>query len=195
MGRWEGAVLHPLARRSMFARAQCARILHVARNRREGPGKQFHNPGGKRRAGARVCARKMRKNALGLCELAGATPALLVSSPLTRAIQTAEILLETNVAWRTLDIATCDELRPGSEPAALLKWLKHQPQCSSRSALIALVGHEPHLSSTVSWFLSGQRKSLFELRKGGACLVEFGASFEKGRGKMVWLAKPGMLRI
>jgi phosphohistidine phosphatase len=133
---------------------------------------------------------KMRKNARGLKELVG-RPDILVTSPLTRALQTAEILRQT---WKEIDLATSDELRPGSEPAGLARWLKSQPQCEAGDCLVAIVGHEPHLSSLVSWFMSGAQKSQIELKKGGACLLEFSGNPDRGRGKLLWLATPSMLR-
>lgn len=134
--------------------------------------------------------RKMRKNAKGLKEFVP-QPHLLVTSPLTRALQTSEILSEV---WNGLDMASCDELRPGSEPAEFAKWLKGQPQAEKPDCLIAIVGHEPHLSSLVSWFMTGSSKSLFELKKGGACCLDFARGFDKGRGRLLWLATPPMLR-
>lgn len=136
--------------------------------------------------------RKMKKNAKGLRALVD-VPELVVTSPLTRAVQTAEILRET---WKSLDLATCDELRPDSEPAGLAKWLRSQPQAQADKpdALIALVGHEPHLSSLISWFMTGSGKSLIELKKGGAALLQFPHGFERGRGRLLWLAPPAQLR-
>lgn len=136
-------------------------------------------------------ARKMKKNAKGIRNLS-MRPQLLISSSLTRALQTAEILRE--VAWPDLDLATTEHLSPGAEPGELCKWIRELPPTGKHDCVIALVGHEPHLSSLVSWFMSGSQKSQFELKKGGACLLDFASTFDKGRGRLEWLATPSMLK-
>jgi phosphohistidine phosphatase len=132
--------------------------------------------------------RKMRKNALGLKRLID-EPDLLATSPLVRAIQTAEIL---QARWSHLETTTIDELKPESAPVDFAKWLTSVKLPAD--ATVVIVGHEPHLSSLVSWFLSGTSRPLVELKKGGACLVDFKAGVDKGRGRLVWLATPKMLR-
>lgn len=135
--------------------------------------------------------RKMKKNVQGLVRMVE-KPRLLVSSPLTRAMQTAEIL---RAEWRDLEITVAEELKPGTPPAELSRWLKARHESATKSDIIAIVGHEPHLSSTVGWFLSGSPATKLILKKGGACLVEFDAGrIEKGKGRLMWLATPSMLR-
>lgn len=132
--------------------------------------------------------RKMRKNVLGLVRLVE-EPGLLVSSPLVRAIQTAEIL---QASWTHLEALSIGELKPESAPAEFSRWLAEQTL--EPDATVVIVGHEPHLSSLVSWFLGGTSRPLIELKKGGACLVDFKAGVDKGRGRLAWLATPKMLR-
>lgn len=135
--------------------------------------------------------KKMKRNAKGLVALSE-KPGILVTSPLTRAEQTAEIVRD---AWGDLEMAICEFLRPGSDHDELSKWLLQQPQGTARKGLIAVVGHEPHLSSMTSWFLTGSPKSLFELKKGGACLLDFPTKLERGRGKLLWLLTPSQLTL
>jgi phosphohistidine phosphatase len=134
--------------------------------------------------------RKMRKNVKGLRGLVD-RPDFLVTSPLTRAVQTAEIVRD---AWIELDIASCDELRPESEPGEFLSWLREQPQGCLPDGIVAIVGHEPHLSSFIGWLLSGSFKSFVSLKKGGACLIEFADRVEKGEGRLLWHLPPSVLR-
>jgi phosphohistidine phosphatase len=134
--------------------------------------------------------KKMRRNARGLAELV-AKPDLLLASPLVRAQQTAVIL---SAVWLGLKVTECEELQPGTEASVFCNWLKAQSLDRDRDALIAIVGHEPNLSGLVSWFLCGQTKSLFELKKGGACLLDFPAGAGKASGRFQWLATPSMLR-
>lgn len=135
-------------------------------------------------------ARKMKKNAKGIAKLVD-RPDLLVTSPLIRAVQTAQILDEHG--WHGVSRAVTNTLKPGTEPSEFLAWLKSRDEAKSKST-IAIVGHEPHLSSLVSWLLTSSSRSIFDLKKGGACLLEFKAGIEKGRAKLLWLSTPAHLR-
>lgn len=67
-------------------------------------------------------------------------PAAIWSSPLVRAMQTAEILAaETGYKG---EVRACSELSPGRDPGDLLKLLTQE----RLDGPIALVGHEPSLS-------------------------------------------------
>jgi len=137
--------------------------------------------------------RKMRKNASGLRELVG-RPRLLVSSPLTRAIQTAEILAE---AWKGLHYEISEALRPEAKFEDLVRWLAENAPAGpdARSTVVAVVGHEPHLSGLIHWLVSGTKKSSrIDLKKGGACLIEFDGKPGVGQGRMAWLLPPSVLR-
>ena len=132
--------------------------------------------------------RKMRKNVAGLVKICD-EPVLLATSPLVRAIQTAEII---QASWPHLDAVTIDELKPEGAPADFSKWLNSQKL--PPDALVAIVGHEPHLSSLISWFIAGSSRPAVAIKKGGACLIEFKAGVDKGRGRLSWLATPKLLR-
>lgn len=138
-------------------------------------------------------ARKMRKNARGLRGVAEKLDAL-VTSPLTRAVQTSDIC---RAEWAVdgLRFRVCEHLRPDSEPEALARWLRSFAKKDlGADSCLGLVGHEPHLSCLVGWFLYGAMKSAIVLKKGGACFLEFPSFAERGNGRLVWLATPGMLR-
>ena len=128
--------------------------------------------------------KKMRKNARGLKDIVD-RPSLLASSPLTRAHQTAEILQE---AWQGLDIVPCEPLRPDTKPQVLATWLNERLE--SGEELVVVTGHEPHLSLVVEWMTGGR----IELKKGGACLIEFADRIAKGDGLLKWLATPLFLK-
>ena len=139
--------------------------------------------------------RKMKKNAEGLKKLVG-RPDHLVSSPLTRAHQTAEIL---RAEWEGLEIETCEYLRQDSKYPAFAGWLNKLVGSENEDALVVITGHEMHLSRLVGWFMKGtatglQQSSMLELKKGGACLLDFPEAFAKGQGILKWLATPAMLR-
>jgi phosphohistidine phosphatase len=130
---------------------------------------------------------KMRKAAQGLHTLIERVD-ILAASPLVRAQQTAEIVAK---ALRySKGIETVDALRPEQDPLRVLEWLR---QYGARE-MIAIAGHEPHLSTTVWWLLSERRDPRFELKKGGACLLRFDDSVEAGTAELLWLLTPTQLR-
>lgn len=130
--------------------------------------------------------KKMRKAARGL---AGLVPTLdvIASSPLLRAVQTAELVAEAFDGTRVLQIAA---LSPRKPPAQLLEWLQAHPP----EATVALVGHEPHLSTFLCWLLTGLQESFVTLKKGGAAMLEANHPVTAGRAKLLWMMKSSQLR-
>jgi phosphohistidine phosphatase len=130
---------------------------------------------------------KFRLAARGLKEVA---PRLdrIVSSPLVRARQTAEILREVVSPNRKIDF--CDHLVPSGDHAGLVAYLN-----GLRAESVAIVGHEPHLSSFTSYLLAGADDASFvEYKKGGAGLVNFTNGLAAGSGTLEWLIQPAALR-
>src|ERR1043165_2088236 len=91
--------------------------------------------------------RKMARAARGLVTLVPSID-LLASSPLVRAVQTAEIVA---AAYDGKEIVQADALRDDAEPASTAKWLAAQKP----KEFVAIVGHEPHLSLFASWMIAG----------------------------------------
>jgi phosphohistidine phosphatase len=112
---------------------------------------------------------------------------VLASSPLARAVQTAEIV---GKAYDGKKVMQVDTLKPGKALKGVLQWVQGQPG----GATVALVGHEPQLGMLVSWLLSGQQRSFVEMRKGSACLLAFDEQVKAGSGRLLWLLKPSQLR-
>jgi phosphohistidine phosphatase len=112
---------------------------------------------------------------------------LLAASPLTRAQQTAEIVGKEY----GLEIgATTDSLRPRAVFADFANWIAERgPQ-----DVVAVVGHEPHLSTLATWLICGTKHSRIELKKGGACLLSFAGVPKKGGGTLEWALHPSHLR-
>jgi phosphohistidine phosphatase len=127
----------------------------------------------------------MRRNARGLRRLVGKLDEL-ASSPLSRALQTAEIVAD---AFGELEIETLPALAPGGAPRDVATWIASQ---GSQDGMLAVVGHEPDLGELVCWFLAG-RGSFVPLRKGGACLLEL-ASASPGSAKLLWSLTSRQLR-
>jgi len=130
--------------------------------------------------------RRSRRAAAGIKQITK-PPDVVLTSPLLRARQTADIL--TDVAgWPKATL--CNELVPDVAPEALLKVLQ-----SREEKLVALVGHEPHLSRFVAACLVGDDHSLaMELRKNGVVFLSFTAAPRAGKASLKWFATPRMLR-
>ena len=106
-------------------------------------------------------------------------PDLIVSSPLPRALQTAEVAAEQLKTKLRQDEA----LEPGfgiSELSTLLK--RHH------SEALMLVGHEPDFSSVISALTGG----FIKMSKAGIALVDLDPETEKGR--LLWLFPPKFAR-
>lgn len=130
--------------------------------------------------------KKMRKGARGLRTLVPELD-LIATSPLTRAVQTAEILAKEYDGPTPVQTPV---LAPAQPLEALALWLDHE----RRREVVAIVGHEPALSRAVSWFLASGDRSFIEMKKGAACLLDFPERVGPGFGTLVWSLGPGALR-
>jgi phosphohistidine phosphatase len=129
--------------------------------------------------------RKFERGARGLRRIVKSID-LLATSSLARAVETGELLEE---AFGLDGAIRLRELAPEANPAALLRWLGRQRP----DGLVAVVGHEPHLSGLVEHLLTGKPGGFIDLKKGGACLL----ALEKpraGGGALRWLLTAGQLR-
>jgi len=125
--------------------------------------------------------RSFRKAARALRKVLPAR-SLVASSRLVRAAETAELLAE---ACGTGPVRYLEELEPSARPEAALRWLRRQ----RRRAVVALVGHEPHLSRLAALLLVGEPRSFMALEKGGACLIDLGTVPKAGAGTLRWLRR------
>jgi len=111
---------------------------------------------------------------------------VLATSPLVRARQTAEIIAE---AYGIPDSQVTDALVPGASFDDFVSWC---PSLDGKK-VVAVVGHEPHLGTLVTWLLSGGNQSRIRLKKGGACLLEFDSQPQRDSGILNWLLTPRQL--
>lgn len=130
--------------------------------------------------------RKMKKAVQGL-KVVAPKPKVIVSSPFLRAKQTAELVAE---AYPRAKVVISEWLIPGQPPEGLAKFLgQYAPEDR-----VAIVGHEPDLSAWAGWAMTGKQRTIFELKKGGACLLEFGDELKAGTAVQSWLLTPAQLR-
>jgi phosphohistidine phosphatase len=106
-------------------------------------------------------------------------PDLIVTSPLPRALQTAEVAAEQLKTKLRQDEA----LEPGFGISELSTVLKRH-----RSKVLMLVGHEPDFSSVISALTGG----FLKMSKAGVALVDIDPETEKGR--LLWLFPPKFAR-
>jgi phosphohistidine phosphatase len=130
---------------------------------------------------------KFRLAARGLKEL-GIRPERILSSPLVRARQTAEILRDTVAP--DLELTIEPHLEPGADFQSTARVLLAHPE-----ETIAIVGHEPHVSGFTAFLLAGSSaQSSLLFKKGAAALVAFHGKLQPGNGTLEWLMQPGALR-
>lgn len=130
---------------------------------------------------------KFRLAARGLSEL-GMKPGRIVSSPLLRAKQTAEILRDA--VAKDVSITISPALTPHAEYGALIKAIA--PYGDEE---VAVVGHEPHLSGLASYLLVGGDSAVLEFKKGAVARLKFPERPAPGAGSLEWLIQPGALRL
>jgi phosphohistidine phosphatase len=110
-------------------------------------------------------------------------PDVILSSPLPRALETAELFAAG--VESTHEPVIVDRLRPGADWADMARAL-----AAHRDARrVMFVGHEPDFSSALS-LLSGARA--VRMRKGGLACIEFPGIPEPGAGELAWLLDPDL---
>jgi phosphohistidine phosphatase len=110
-------------------------------------------------------------------------PDVVLSSPLPRARQTAELFVAgVRLKRKPTDD---DRLRPGADWSDMARALADHRDARR----VMFVGHEPDLSEAVR-LLTGARA--VRLRKGGLACVEFPGIPEPGSGELGWLLDPDL---
>lgn len=130
---------------------------------------------------------RTRQSGKGLLALR-VTPTHILSSPLTRARQTAAILQA--LLQEKIPVHSTPELEPSAPPHAILALLGTLPP----DGFIWCIGHEPHLSATAGLLLTGTSSRAFSFKKAGACLIQIERVVRPGAGRLVWWLTPSQLR-
>jgi phosphohistidine phosphatase len=129
-------------------------------------------------------ARKFRLAARGLARVAR-RPDVLLTSPLPRARQTADI---TARAFGRVEPRVEPALAAKSA-AQIAEALGRQP----RDGSVAIVGHEPVLSALLARLLGASDGARVAFKKGAAALVDLPEG-PATPGRLVWFLKPSILR-
>jgi phosphohistidine phosphatase len=109
-------------------------------------------------------------------------PDVVLTSPLVRAVETAELLSEGITAPAPI---TDDRLRPGATWDAVAAAIAERPGVRR----VMVIGHEPDLSD-IAAELTGA--SAVRMRKGGLACIEFERDPRPGTGEIVWLIDPDL---
>ncbi len=130
--------------------------------------------------------RKFREAARGLRRLVPEVE-LVLSSGYARAWGTAELLHEA-AGWP--EPRDCPALEANKPASGALEVLRAQQERS-----IALVGHEPYLSTLASLLCAGGEHVMqLRLKKGAVAVVAMGGEVAPGAGSLLWAVPPKILR-
>jgi phosphohistidine phosphatase len=130
---------------------------------------------------------KIRKAADGMRATGLAFNAIL-TSPITRAMQTAEIVASEIGGAKPRAVP---ELSTGASPTGALEALIKLRLPES----VLVVGHEPTLSRLASLMLTGSSESVgIKLKQGGVIALEFPDRVERGGAQLRWMMTQRQLR-
>lgn len=130
--------------------------------------------------------KRMKKIVQGLRELDIELDAI-VTSPYVRARNTAIILAkEFNIKDK---VALSENLVPPGNFENLISEIREKYDVEN----LALVGHEPMLSSLISWLTTGNTAMKVVLKKGGVAYLFAENLYEDGRAALQWLLTPALM--
>src|SRR5215831_16087896 len=136
---------------------------------------------------------KMKLAAIGLRK-AGMKFNLILTSPLLRSRQTAEVVAEALELQHK--VKTVESLAPGK--AFIEGEGRHAEIFLELGAYqfdrALLVGHMPDLSELASFLLAGNRNLNIAFKKGSLCAVEVTSLPPRGPGLLRWLMTPKQMR-
>jgi phosphohistidine phosphatase len=140
-----------------------------------------HSPSG-RDADRRLTddGRKKLRKVLERARKASVTPTLILSSPLKRAFETAEIA--AHELGYSSDIGVTNALTPDSTPQRV--WTEIRAHRDEAAILIA--GHEPLFSATVAWML-GSSRDMVDFKKAALVRIDFSSLGAEPRGVLEWM--------
>lgn len=128
---------------------------------------------------------KMTNIARGLKSL-GVRFDLVLSSPYTRALQTARILLKAMKMDKEQLVIT-EHLAPMGFPEQVIGEINEN---YSHLDSVAIVGHEPNLSALISLLAVGDAQLAVNMRKGGVCCLNAENLLHERRATLEWLMMP-----
>ncbi len=127
--------------------------------------------------------RKKLRTVLKLARTAGVEPDLILTSPLLRAIQTAEV---------TAEALGC-KIRPARtnalEPGGAVEEVWNEIRVHKDTGSLLLAGHEPQFSQLAAYLL-GTPELLVDFKKGALIAIEMEQFGARPRGVLRWMLVP-----
>jgi phosphohistidine phosphatase len=115
---------------------------------------------------------------------------LILSSPLLRAKQTAEIVAAKLKLKKWLKFS--DALASDGDMKNLIKQLN---ELKPPPENLLLVGHEPYLSELISLLVSGDENMTMDFKKGGLCKLEVQKLRHGKCATFAWLLTPKQMKL
>jgi len=115
---------------------------------------------------------------------------LILSSPLLRARQTAQIVADELKVKRKFCIS--NNLQPGAD---LQKLVAELNRLKAMPGSVLLVGHEPGLSELISLLVTDKTPSGFALKKGGLAKLDLDKLRAGQCATLAWLLTPKQMKL
>ncbi len=132
--------------------------------------------------------KKMERAAVGLHAI-GYIPEVILSSPLIRARQTAEILHQA--CGKGVELEIIPSLAPSGSRQELYKAIGVY---AKKFGSLMLVGHQPSLGEITGEIAWGSDEHYVAFKKGGVCAIELEGLRPIPEGRMISLLTPAILR-
>lgn len=129
---------------------------------------------------------KLRKAAKGIATLVSSFD-LVVSSPLVRALETAQIVAKA--IHGNERVQTSDALLPLAAPAEIAALLSRNRECKR----VLLAGHEPNMSRLATYLIGGDA-AVIEFKKGTLCRIDVAGRTLRSPGLLIYALPPKVLR-
>jgi len=118
----------------------------------------------------------------------GRKPRLIISSPLVRAVQTAQIA--AGQACRKNEVLVSGLLKGDGDHAELMEMLVSR----SDAKRVMIVGHQPHLGEFVSYLLQSPDEVL-QLKKSACVALELDTDEPGKPAEFLWYLEPGKKKV
>jgi phosphohistidine phosphatase len=129
--------------------------------------------------------RKKLRAVLKVAARAGLKPALILTSPYRRAVQTAEIAAET-LNYQN-EVAPAQALEPGGQPEDVWTEIRAHPECRQ----ILLATHEP-LAGYLAAYLVGGPAGMIDVKKASLIRIDVESTGPRPKGILRWILTPGL---
>jgi phosphohistidine phosphatase len=131
--------------------------------------------------------RKRLKEVLKVAQEAGVDPQVIVTSPLLRAMQTAELAAES-LGYKEV-IFTSSALVPESSPQEVWEEIRLHRDANE----VLLASHEPLLSSAIAFLLDAPTLQV-DVKKGSLTRIDVERLGPKPNGILKWMLTPAVSR-